>query len=98
MVNKEIKIVVDAVSNEKDIDKEIVYLALEEAMAAATQKSINDFDARIEVSIDRKTGEVTALRRYDVVSEQELLSESNHLSVQEAIEKGFDNPQEGTTS
>ena len=96
MVNKEIKIVVDAVSNEKDIDKEIVYQALEEAMAAATQKSLNDFDAHIDVQIDRKTGQVTAKRLYNIVSEEELVSESNQLSVEEALEKGFDDPQVGT--
>jgi hypothetical protein len=37
-VNKEILMVVDAVSNEKGVDKEVIFEALEAALASATRK------------------------------------------------------------
>ena len=39
MANKEILLVVDAFSNEKDIEKEIVFAAIEDALRMATIKS-----------------------------------------------------------
>jgi len=56
-VNKEILMVVDAVSNEKGVDKEIIFEALEAALASATRKKYGEeLDAR--VAIDRKTGKI----------------------------------------
>ena len=52
-MNKEILMVVDAVSNEKGVDKEVIFEALEAALAAATRKKHGEeWDAR--VAIDRK--------------------------------------------
>ena len=90
MINKEIKIVVEAVSNEKDIDKEIVYEALEEALAAATQKSISDFAANIQVAIDRKSGDIAATRHFKIVSEEhEDFCASTQMTAHQAAEKGY---------
>ena len=51
-MNKEILMVVDAVSNEKGVDKEVIFEALEAALAAATRKKYGEeWDAR--VAIDR---------------------------------------------
>ncbi|CCE22626.1 transcription termination factor NusA [Methylotuvimicrobium alcaliphilum] len=66
MANKEILLVVDVFSNEKDIDKEIVFQAVESALEAATIKRYgNQIKAR--VSIDKKTGDYTTFRRWEVV-------------------------------
>ncbi|MGD7033647.1 transcription termination factor NusA [Methylotuvimicrobium buryatense] len=66
MANKEILLVVDVFSNEKDIDKEIVFQAVESALEAATIKRYgNQIKAR--VSINRKTGDYTTFRRWEVV-------------------------------
>lgn len=55
MDSKEILMVVDAVSNEKGIDKEIIFEAIEIALATATRKRmLGDIDAR--VAIDRVSG------------------------------------------
>ena len=90
MINKEIRMVVEAVSNEKDIDKEIVYEALEEALAAATQKSISDFAANVQVSIDRKSGDITARRYFEIVSEEhEDFCASTQMTAQQAAENGY---------
>jgi N utilization substance protein A len=68
MDSKEILMVVDAVSNEKGIDKEIIFEAIESALATATRKrALGDIDAR--VAIDRETGEYESFRRWQVIDE-----------------------------
>jgi N utilization substance protein A len=68
MDSKEILLVVDTVSNEKGIDKEVIFEAIESALATATRKrSSADIDARVE--IDRETGEYKTFRRWQVIDE-----------------------------
>ena len=68
MDSKEILMVVDAVSNEKGIDKGIIFEAIESALATATRKRApGDIDAR--VAIDRETGEYETFRRWQVIDE-----------------------------
>ncbi len=68
MANKEILLVADVFANEKDIDKEIVFQALESALAAAAVKRHeNHIAARVE--IDRKTGDYRTFRRWEIVAE-----------------------------
>jgi len=67
-MSKEILLVVDAVSNEKGVDREVIFGAIEAALASATKKRHEeDIDAR--VAIDRKTGEYSTFRRWEVVEE-----------------------------
>ncbi|MFZ2727042.1 MAG: transcription termination factor NusA [Methylococcaceae bacterium] len=66
MANKEILLVVDVFSNEKEIDKEVVFQAIESALEAATiKRSVNQIRAR--VNIDRKTGDYSTYRQWEVV-------------------------------
>jgi len=68
MANKEILLVADVFANEKDIDKDVVYQALEFALAAAAVKRHNNqILARVE--IDREIGDYTTYRRWEVVGE-----------------------------
>ena len=68
MDSKEILMVVDAVSNEKGIDKEIIFEAIESALATATRKRASgDIEARVE--INRATGEYKTFRRWQVIDE-----------------------------
>jgi len=67
-MSKEILLVVDAVSNEKGVDKEVIFGAIEAALASATRKRHEeDIDARVE--IDRATGDYRTFRRWEVVEE-----------------------------
>ena len=67
-MSKEILLVVDAVSNEKGVDREVIFGAIEAALASATRKRhLEDIDAR--VAIDRNTGEYETFRRWEVVEE-----------------------------
>ncbi|MEC4747791.1 transcription termination factor NusA [Methylomicrobium sp. Wu6] len=67
MANKEILLVVDVFSNEKAIEKEVVFQAIESALEMATVKRYpNPIKARVE--IDRKTGDYKTYRLWDVVA------------------------------
>jgi len=84
--DKEIKIIIDAVSNEKDIDKEVVFEALEEALASAHQKHLEEPNAQIEVLIDRKTGEIHTARIWDVVGvEDSIMEPSLEINLDDAL-------------
>lgn len=70
MSNKEILLVADVFANEKDIDKEVVFQALESALAAAAVKQHgNKIYARVQ--IDRDTGGYVTFRRWEVVAEND---------------------------
>ncbi len=70
MNNKEILLVVDAVSNEKDIDRDIIFQAIEAAIATATKKK-KGVEIEVRVDIDRSTGDYETYRRWLVVGENE---------------------------
>lgn len=65
-MSKEILYVADAVSNEKGVDKEIIFEAIEAALASATRKK-NGKDIDVRVDIDRETGEYDTYRRWLVI-------------------------------
>ncbi len=67
-MGKEILMVVDAVSNEKGVDKEVIFGAIEAALASATKKQ-HEQDIDTRVAIDRATGEYDTFRRWEVVEE-----------------------------
>jgi len=67
-MSKEVLAVVEIMSNEKGVEKEIIFDAIEAALATATRKSHNDeIDAR--VSIDRYTGDYETFRRWEVIED-----------------------------
>ncbi|HFE47827.1 MAG TPA: transcription termination/antitermination protein NusA [Chromatiaceae bacterium] len=65
-MSKEILLVVDAVSNEKSVDKEIIFEAIEAALASATRKK-HGGDISVRVQIDRETGDYDTFRRWEVI-------------------------------
>jgi N utilization substance protein A len=67
-MNKDILYVADAVSNEKGVDKEIIFEAIEAALATATRKK-NNKDIDVRVDIDRETGDYETFRRWLVVED-----------------------------
>lgn len=73
MNNKEILLVVDAVSNEKDIEPEIIFQAIEAAIATATKKK-KGIDIDVRIDIDRVTGDYDTFRRWLVVEPSEEIN------------------------
>ncbi len=84
---KEILLVVDAVSNEKGVDKEIIFEALEAALASAARKKNGD-EWDVRVAIDRKTGEYGTFRRWKVFADDssELEVPERELRFDDAID------------
>jgi len=69
-MSKEILLVVEAVSNEKGVDKDIIFEALEAALASATKKrQFEEIDVR--VAIDRETGDYETFRRWLVMDDDD---------------------------
>jgi N utilization substance protein A len=84
---KEIVDAVESVANEKGIDKEIIFEALEAALASATRKRLGeDMDAR--VSINRKSGEYEVFRRWKVFADdsRELEFPERELRLEDALD------------
>tara|TARA_Y100001934_G_scaffold265896_1_gene344705 strand:+ start:522 stop:1988 length:1467 start_codon:yes stop_codon:yes gene_type:complete len=73
-MNKQILEVVDSVSIEKGVDKEIIFEALEEAISSATKKLTED-EANISVEINRDTGGYKTFRNWTIVAEEDLVDQ-----------------------
>jgi len=67
-MNKEILMVVDVVSNEKGVSKDIIFEAIEAALASATKKRHRE-DIEVRVAIDVNTGDYETFRRWEVVED-----------------------------
>ena len=77
-MTKEILAVVDAVSNEKGVAKEIIFEALEAALASATRKRHPE-DVDVRVAIDRDSGEYDTFRRWEVVDDDAVVMSADEL-------------------
>ena len=78
-MNKEILTVVDVVSNEKGVAKEVIFEALEAALASATKKRYRE-DVEVRVEIDRNSGDYRAFRRWEVIDDDaEVVKEKGEL-------------------
>jgi hypothetical protein len=65
-MNRELLMLVDAISREKSVDLEIVFQAVEAALASASKK-LHGGEVDMRVSVDRETGEYETFRRWHVV-------------------------------
>ena len=59
-MNREMLMLVDAISREKTVERDLVFGAVESALASATKK-LHGADVDIRVSVDRETGDYAAL-------------------------------------
>jgi N utilization substance protein A len=75
MVGNEILMVVDAVSREKGVEREVIFKALEAALATATRKRHKE-DIDVRVSIHRDSGEYDTFRRWEVLDDESEAFES----------------------
>lgn len=86
-MSREVLLLVDALAREKNVDKDIVFGALEVALASATKKRFEE-DVDIRVSIDRDTGEHETFRRWLVVPDEAGLQEPDkEVLLFEALEQ-----------
>ncbi|VVE70774.1 transcription elongation factor NusA [Pandoraea anapnoica] len=73
-MSREVLLLVDALAREKNVDKDVVFGALEAALASATKKRYSE-DVDIRVHIDRESGEHESFRRWLVVPDEAGLQE-----------------------
>ncbi len=82
-MSREILLLVDVLAREKNVSKDIVFSALEMALASATKKRIHD-DADARVVVDRESGDFETFRRWEVVADEDFILEAQHVPLSEA--------------
>ena len=90
MMSKEILLVADAVSNEKGVSRDVIFEAIESALATATKKFYEDEEMNCRVRVDRKTGEYETFRVWTVVEDEEFTGKGSQLTLEQAKEKSAD--------
>ena len=87
-MNRELLMLVDAISREKSVDLEVVFAAVEAALASASKK-LHGGEVDMRVTVDRETGEYETFRRWHVVADEAGLqlpdSEILHFEALEQI-------------
>lgn len=85
-MSKEILLVAEAVSNEKGVEREVIFEAIELALAAAAKKRYEDEEPEIRVVIDRRSGEYETYRSWTIVSNEVVPALGSELNMQEAAD------------
>lgn len=89
-MNKEILLVAEAVSNEKGVDSGVIFEAIEAALEMATKKRAGE-DINVKVTINRKTGDYSTMRRWLVIADDQEEEEGDdglaHLTLSEAQQR-----------
>ena len=86
-MSREILLLVDALAREKNVSKEIVFGALELALASATKKKSNQEDIDVRVEIDRNTGDYHSFRRWQLVEDNDHEYPSRQVAVSDLDER-----------
>lgn len=68
-MSREILLLVDALAHEKNVAKDVIFIALELALASASKKRFTD-DADVRVEINRDNGEYESFRRWQIVADE----------------------------
>jgi len=87
-MSREILLLVDALAREKNVGQDIVFGALEMALASATKKRYAD-DIDVRVSIHRDTGDYESFRRWEVVEDNDHEEPSRQFAITDVKEKGL---------
>ena len=88
-MSREILLLVDALAREKNVNKDVVFVALEMALASATKKRFSD-DADVRVAVDRETGDFESFRRWQVVADEAVENAPQQIPLSEAVKQHAD--------
>jgi len=87
-MSKELLLVVDAVANEKGVPREVIFEAIEAALASAAKKRYHDEDVLVRVSIDQKDGNYETFRRMEVVADDVVMeSPDRQIRLMDAVDE-----------
>src|SRR5690348_13404199 len=90
-MSKELLLVVDAVANEKGVPREVIFEAMEAALASAAKKRYPEEDPDIRVAIDRQSGDYETFRRWEVIADDgEMESPFHQLRLMDAVDEKAD--------
>ena len=90
-MSKELLLVVDAVANEKGVPEEVIFEAMEAALASAAKKRYPDEEPDVRVSINHDTGEYETFRRWEIIADDgEMESPSYQLRLMDALDERAD--------
>ena len=87
-MSREILLLVDALAHEKSVEREIIFEAVEEALASATKKKHKD-SIDIKVEIDQETGEYETFRKWTILPEDLVEDEEIQVSLEDDRAKGL---------
>jgi transcription termination/antitermination protein NusA len=82
-MSRELLLLVDALAREKNVSKDIVFGALEMALASATKRRFNE-EVDVRVAVNRETGEFESFRRWQVVADDAVESPASQIGLTEA--------------
>jgi N utilization substance protein A len=82
-MSREVLLLVDALAREKNVEKDVVFAALELALGSATKKRFRE-DAGVRVAIDHETGSYQSFRRWQVVEDDAVEDPACQISLSEA--------------
>src|SRR5512142_994808 len=87
-MSKELLLVVDAVANEKGVAKDVIFDAMEAALASAAKKRYPELDVATRVSIDKHSGEYETFRRWEVVADDVVMeSPDRQIRLMDAVDE-----------
>src|SRR5688572_33153250 len=87
-MSKELLLVVDAVANEKGVPREVIFEAIEAALASAAKKRYHDEDVLVRVAIDHNDGTYETFRRMEVVADDVVMeSPDRQIRMMDAIDE-----------
>lgn len=87
-MSREVLLLVDALAHEKNVEKEVIFTALELALASASKKRFQD-DADVRVAIDRNSGEYESFRRWQVVGDDALENPAAQVALSDERAQGL---------
>ena len=85
-MSREVLLLVDALAREKNVEKNVVFAALELALGSATKKRFRE-DAGVRVSIDHETGNYQSFRRWQVVADDTVEDPARQIPLSEALQR-----------
>ncbi|GAO36397.1 transcription termination factor NusA [Sulfuricella sp. T08] len=85
-MSREILLVVDVMSREKNVSKDVIFSALELALASATKKRFHE-DVEVRVDLDRETGEYSSVRLWHIVPDDAVEFPERQVGLTEAKER-----------
>lgn len=87
-MSREILLLVDALAHEKNVSEEIIFTALELALASASKKRFTE-DADVRVAINRDNGEYQSFRRWQIVTDEALENPAAQVALSDERAKGL---------